>query len=64
VKGAGFMRNEAKKKISDLTRKINKQKRLRDAYSFIGYTNKVKENDKAIYELETKLINIKLEATI
>ena len=58
------MKNEARNKIAYLTKKINKQKRLRDAYSFIGFSSKVNENNQVISDLETKLMRIKLDTVV
>jgi hypothetical protein len=48
--------------IKNLDRKIKNKKMIRDAYSFLGHSKKVQENDKEIFELETKLIKLKLDS--
>lgn len=54
--------NKMEANINDLKKKIKISKFKRDAYSFLGQSEKVKENKKDIYDLETKLIKIKLDA--
>jgi hypothetical protein len=48
--------------INDINKKIKKKKMIRDAYSLLGHSQKVQENNQAILELETKLIKMKLDS--
>ncbi|NLE04502.1 MAG: hypothetical protein GX638_06855 [Crenarchaeota archaeon] len=56
------MKNNMQEKINDLNKKIKKTKLIRDAYSLLGHSQKVQENNQAIFELETKLIKMKLDS--
>lgn len=56
------MNNNIQATIKDLNKKIKISKFKRDAYSLLGHSKKVQENEKAIYELETKLMKIKLDS--
>ncbi|HHZ11705.1 MAG TPA: hypothetical protein GYA05_03210 [Acholeplasmataceae bacterium] len=51
-------------KIKDLNRKIRVSKFKRDAYSLLGHSEKVREKEKVIQELESKLMKIKLDNAI
>ncbi|MGI6768517.1 MAG: hypothetical protein ACOX43_05505 [Bacilli bacterium] len=57
------MNNNTQAKIKDLNKKIKISKLKRDAYSLLGHSKKVQENEKTIFELETKLMKIKLDST-
>ena len=56
------MNGNLQAKIRDLNKKIRISKFKRDAYSLLGHSEKVRESEKAIYELETKLMKIKLDS--
>jgi hypothetical protein len=49
-------------KISDLNKQIKISKFKRDAYSLLGHSKKVQEKQEAIFDLETKLMKIKLDS--
>ncbi|HEY8395943.1 MAG TPA: hypothetical protein VIK96_04120 [Bacilli bacterium] len=55
------MNKNLEAKIRDLNKKIRISKIKRDAYSLLGHSEKARENEKAIYELETTLMKIKLD---
>ncbi|MFY9422037.1 MAG: hypothetical protein WBK54_00690 [Bacilli bacterium] len=56
--------NNYQAKIKDLNWKIKLSKFKRDAYSLLGHSVKVRESEKAIFELETKLMKIKLDHAV
>lgn len=57
------MNENLKVKIKDLNKKIKNLKLKRETFTLLGQSEKAKESEKAIYDLESELIKLKLDST-